>query len=444
VIKAQAEDAQNSMGLSTSAYEQMASVLGSQLKSAGMSGADLTDTVFELQQKGADLAATVGGSTSDAVEALSSVLKGETDPIEKYGVSIKQSDINARLAAQGQDKLTGAALKSATANAALGLVFEQTKDATGAFSREGNTAAGQSERLSAWFENLKAKIGAGLLPAFVALTTWFSANVVPALDQIFRAGGPVSTVFGQIADFVQTRLIPGFTSLYGSLAAKVIPVWQQVGAFITKVGVPAFKAIVNIMTAYVIPIFKTVLGPVIAGVGNIIKTVTAKVLEHKDTFVGLYKSLQPFLAFIRDKVAPFIGGAFKVAFEVAGRTIGVVVDLIAGMIDKIKWVLDKGAAIGNAIGGLFSTGGGGGAARPVGARMVGATAGGGLFAASSSIGGGAVGPGSAADGPSAAGPTYVFNISGVIGDRHQLAATIASMLDERTTRTGGRVAVSFG
>ena len=59
----------------------------------GVAAGDLAPVTNDLVGLGADLAAQFGGSSADAVAALSSLLRGETDPIEKYGVAIKQADI---------------------------------------------------------------------------------------------------------------------------------------------------------------------------------------------------------------------------------------------------------------------------------------------------------------------------------------------------------------
>lgn len=161
--------------------------------------------------------------------------------------------------------------------------------------------------------------------------------------------------------------------------------------------------------------------------------------------MGLYDSLKPFLAFIRDKVAPVIGGAFKIGFEVAGKAIGVVVDVIAKVVDSIKWILDKGAAVGNFIGGLFgapaASSGRGGAARGAG-TLRGATAGGGLFAAAGSVGGGGAGPSATAGGLIPVGDTYNITVNGAL-DPAAVADQIARLLDSRARRLGQRPAFAL-
>lgn len=190
-VKKWSDQAAQSAGLAKSEYGELATVIGSQLKNAGMPMQDVTNRTGDLIQKGADLAAMFGGTTADAVSALSSVLKGETDPIEAYGVSIKQADIAAQKAKDGTDKLTGAAGKQATAMAALKLVNEQTADATGKFKSEQDTAAGSAQITAAKMENLKSQMGTALLPVLAALTS--------ALGVVFGFMAKHTTTFQIIA-----------------------------------------------------------------------------------------------------------------------------------------------------------------------------------------------------------------------------------------------------
>lgn len=174
-IKAWAADAADSVGLAKSEYGNLSVVLGSMLKNQGIK--EFTGQTHELIALGADLAAQFGGSTKEAVEAIGSLMRGETDPIERYGVSINQTGINARLAAIGQDKLKGAALRTAQAHARLFLLTKQTTSAQGAFRRESNTLAGAQQRLGAKFTNLKSTIGAKLIPTVTKLVSWLSNTI---------------------------------------------------------------------------------------------------------------------------------------------------------------------------------------------------------------------------------------------------------------------------
>ena len=176
---------QYKIGLSTADAARSMTLLGSQLKGYGLPVDEAADKTKELTLLAADLAATFGGTTADAVASIGSLFRGEFDPIEKYGVAIKQSDINARLAAEGLDKLEGQQLKMASAQTALTMLFEKTTDAQGQANREMDTAAARSERLKATFENLQAEIGSKLLPIFVEITTFIAEKIIPAFQDFY-------------------------------------------------------------------------------------------------------------------------------------------------------------------------------------------------------------------------------------------------------------------
>lgn len=158
------EDAAESIGLSKNAVNELGAVIGAQLKGMGFALDEAADKTLLLETRAADMAATFGGTTADAVQAISALLRGERDPIERYGVSIKAADVNARILARGLDTSTTAARKNAEAVAGLELLLEATADAQGQFAREADSAAGAAQRNQAAIENLEAEVGQKLLP----------------------------------------------------------------------------------------------------------------------------------------------------------------------------------------------------------------------------------------------------------------------------------------
>ena len=180
VIKTSGKAAQ-SYGLSANTYRENANLIGSLFKNQGVATDELAGKTEQMIGIGADLAATFGGTTTEAVETLGAAFKGEYDSIERYGISIKESAVSAELAARGQDKLTGAALAAAKQAVVTDLIMRQSKDSLGAFGRESNTLAGQQQRLSASFENIKATLGSALLPVLTQFAGFLNASVLPAV-----------------------------------------------------------------------------------------------------------------------------------------------------------------------------------------------------------------------------------------------------------------------
>jgi hypothetical protein len=442
-IEQAAQGAADAVGLSTSAYENLASVLGSQLKGAGMNIGDVTNKTQELIARGADMASVFGGDASTAVEALSSVLKGEFDPIEKYGVSLKQSDINARLAAQGQANLTGEALKSATAQAAMDLVMQQTAATAGNFASESDTAAGAQQRLGAQFEDIKAKLGEKLLPIFTDVANWVLEKGIPAFEKWTEKGGPLRDAFDTVSTFITEKLIPTVQDMWHWWQEKVVPVLDEVSRFITDTLVPAFKKIWQFIQDYIVPILRDTLGPALDGLKEGFQKINDKINENKDKFQAAYDKAKPFLDFVRDKVAPFVGTVLKEAFSDAGDAIGTLVDAMA-------WILDKAGAVLGWVGRLFGATDGKSliSAGSQGGPNIAQAAAPGLFGAArpltasagSSSGGG--GTGSASRPAVAGGDTYHFTLNGVL-DADDAAEKIQRLLDRRARMTGRAVAVAL-
>lgn len=204
--------AADAVGLSANEYRELANVVGASLTGAGVPLKKATDLTDQLNKRAADMAATFGGTTKEAIESVSSLLRGEADPIEKYGVSIKQSDVSARLAAQGLSGLTGEAKKQAEIQARLDLLMQKTAKTQGAFGRESDTLAHQQQVLGAKFENIKAKLGTALLPILTKAAAFVSDKVLPAFE---RWGSALGDKLGPVLDRVKqgvsdlmTRLQP--------------------------------------------------------------------------------------------------------------------------------------------------------------------------------------------------------------------------------------------
>lgn len=184
-----AKGAADALGLSERSARESLNLIGSQFKNFGFSMDDAMSKGQDLVELGADLAATFGGSTADAVRALSAVFRGEFDSIEKYGVSLRQSEVAQRAVSMGLAKSTTQVSRHAQAQATMAMILEQTADAQGQFAREADTAAGAQARAAAKAENAAAAMGDALLPVYAKVT-----EVVGTVAEAFsKLPGPVQT-----------------------------------------------------------------------------------------------------------------------------------------------------------------------------------------------------------------------------------------------------------
>jgi hypothetical protein len=182
-VKKWADSAAKDLGLSKTQYAELASKAGASLKNMGLGGQEALAGTKDLLTLGADLAATYGGTTSDAVNALTAALRGEADPAEKYGLALSQTRVNAELAAKGMSGLTGEAATTAKAQTILQLATDQAGGAMGQFARESDSAAGSQQIATATFQDATAALGQALLPvvvlvadAFAAMAKWIGEN----------------------------------------------------------------------------------------------------------------------------------------------------------------------------------------------------------------------------------------------------------------------------
>lgn len=212
VVIAKSKKASDAVGLSANDYRESANIIGSLFKNQGVAADQLSVKTDKMIKMGADLSATYGGTAKEAVEALSSAFKGEFDPMERYGISLKQSTINAEAMAVANvktqkafDKLTPAAQAAAKQTATMNILNKQGKDAAGQFQKQTSTLAEKQQILKAKVTDLAASFGDKLLPAVagvldkgVKMLAWMEKN--PAVVKaVAVAVGGLTVILGTLA-----------------------------------------------------------------------------------------------------------------------------------------------------------------------------------------------------------------------------------------------------
>lgn len=237
VVKQWAEEAADSVGLARDEYATAAAKIGAQLKNMGYATKPAASATKQLITLGADLAATFGGTTQEAVDALGAALRGEADPAERYGLALKQTNINAVLAARGQDKLKGSALAQAKAQALVELATKQAGGAIGQFAREADTAAGAQQRANATWRNAEADIGKALLPIMRTLGEWIqkiskwvseNSGLVKTLGVVVLGAAAAIKVLNAAMRASPLALI---ITLVAAMAAGIVALWKKSETF---------------------------------------------------------------------------------------------------------------------------------------------------------------------------------------------------------------------
>ena len=244
-----AATASSTVGISTNAYNELAAKLGASLKNGGTSIDELGEKTNGLIQLGADLSSLYGGTTAEAIDAISAALRGETDPIERYGISLNDAALTAKGLELGIKKVGGSFSTQEKQLITQALLFEQSTDAQGNFSRESDTFAHKMQVASARMEDMKTKIGSALLPTVVNLMDAFGEKLNPVLTEVGGGFKAFGAAWEQFDGDVTSAGFPGF---------------MEVAAFAIR---GFYESVKQWVVDNIIPVFRDVLIPTLQNAG---------------------------------------------------------------------------------------------------------------------------------------------------------------------------------
>lgn len=341
-----AAGASQSVGLTKNEFNGLGTLIGTQLKNGGTAMADLAPKTNNLIKLGADLSSMYGGTTKDAVEALSSALKGERDPVERYGVSLNQAAIDAEAARLGFKKVGGALSSEANQAATLSLITKQTADAHGNFAKESNTLEHQQQVLKASLGNVSAELGTKLLPAATAATQWLGARIPAASAAVSRAMdviGPILRTAGSALQTAFTAAGPAISGLQAKLApltawisGTLIPSLSSFGATVASAFGTAGQIIGQIITglqARLQPIMPQVMAT-FSAIGSIItgalSLIGAVISAFVTTAQGFWSRWGATILSVASTVFSAVVGVVRPALQTISAIIRTVTALIRG------------------------------------------------------------------------------------------------------------------
>lgn len=187
-IRQWGEESANAFGLSQRAFNELATPMGAILRNLGFTQDETARKTIALTERAADMASVFNTDVSDALAAINSALRGEANPIERYGVSVNQTAVNLRALADTGKTSAEALTEHEKAVARLALVFEQTEAVAGDFANTSDGLANSQRILAAEVEELQAKIGVGLLPV-VTEVVGAAREMVEIIDANIEAMG---------------------------------------------------------------------------------------------------------------------------------------------------------------------------------------------------------------------------------------------------------------
>lgn len=223
-----------------------------------------------------DISATTGKSLETVTAAVGKALDGNVTSLGKVAGGFEASELKGKTFAD--------------------LLPILTERFGGAAQQQAETFAGKMDRLGIAFDEAKETVGSFVLDAITPLVTGFVDKLVPAISEFADKIGP-----------------------------KVQPIFESLAKTFKDVILPALSAFWNYLTTYVIPAITAVVVPVFQGLQSAFNKIADAVKDNKDEFNKFKPVLEAFANFIKNTVAPILGGAFKTGLTVIGTIVGTLV-----------------------------------------------------------------------------------------------------------------------
>lgn len=241
-VRAWADENNEALGLTEERLAGLAARAGDLLVPMGFARNEAADMSTDILDLSGALSAWSEGQfeSAEVADILTKALLGERDQLKALGVSISEADVQARLAAKGQQDLTGQALEQAKAQATLELITEKTTDAQAAWSDGTFDAVKQQNELKATIDGVKQSIAVALLPAFQAVTAWIVEEAIPAVrewwpvfveafDQIVARGKELAAWFMEDLWPTISEALVAIQEIVTEVVAVISALWAEFG-----------------------------------------------------------------------------------------------------------------------------------------------------------------------------------------------------------------------
>ena len=319
VVQDWANNLPSMYGIAKKEALEYANIMGSMLVNiGGLTQDQAAKQSASLIQLAGDLTAMFGGTTQDAVRALTGALKGNNTMLDNYGMAVNDTLVKQRafelgLISQGQE-LSLVAKQAAT----LSLIYEQSGSAQGQAAREADGASGAMRALGVEFKNLSTELGEVLLPVltpFVAKLRDLTASLREVSPEALQTGvviagivaviGPLLLIIGKLI-----AILPTLTAGFLAVKAAIIGMTGPIGWMVAAIAAALFYIATN---------FKEVVGT--------ITTIFDFFMDYMKTAADFWKAI---VTLDFKGALDALNKHFSVIFTFIGKTVTVALSEIAG------------------------------------------------------------------------------------------------------------------
>lgn len=218
------QTAAQSAGLSQRAFLQASVPIGAALQNVGLNANQAADWTIKLTQRAADMASVFNTDVNSALLAIQAGLRGEIDPLERFGVGLNEASVKAYALANGIIESDRELTLQEKTVARLGLVMEQTNRVQDDFKNTSDGLANSTRIARAELENNAAALGEKLAPIANKVVLVLSelidrfSRLSPAAQNTIIILAGLTAVIGPLL-LVTGTLITTLTAVSGALGA---------------------------------------------------------------------------------------------------------------------------------------------------------------------------------------------------------------------------------
>ncbi len=182
--------ADKSVGLANAEFNQLATITGALVKGIGLPMKEVARLTLQLTTRAADMGSVYDKDVSEALNAINSALRGQTEPITRFAINTQVANLKAIALAQGIDKSVEAMSQQEKRLLIIEAIMQGSADTQDDFTNTEKSFANATRILTARLDNMAATIGDQMLPSLEAF--------VEVLNKITIAGGPLEKLGTQL------------------------------------------------------------------------------------------------------------------------------------------------------------------------------------------------------------------------------------------------------
>jgi len=319
-IQETAKDAYSKAGLSQQEFLQGANKMGSLFQGAGFDVKSSMEMSAESMQRASDIASIMGISTTEALDAVTGMAKGNFTMMDNLGVAMNDTAIGAYAAAKGINKTTQQMSIQEKVGLAQQMFMEKTAKYAGNYAKENETLSGSLNTTKKAFDNLLSGQGDvnDFIDSLLGTIEIAIPQIVGMLPKIVTGIGAVLTALVPALSKALPALIPALITAVQSLINALITALPAIFQTLVSALPMLIKAFVQLFLA-IVQALPQIIAIIAEAIPEIVDAIVTSLTAPESLQAILLGAVQLLLALV--KAIPIIVNALVKALPVIIRNI---------------------------------------------------------------------------------------------------------------------------